>query len=484
MEIALAVVSVDTFVSDFSSELRERNAAIFAGAGLSVNAGFVDWKGLLRPLATELGLDVEREHDLVRIAQYNVNHHGSNRHDLTQAILNGFARKEASVTENHRILARLPIATYWTTNYDPCIEQGLKESGKLPDVKHSPQQLLQTLHGRDAVVYKMHGDYQDPAHAVLCKEDYERYSIDRGDFLTALAGDLLSKTFLFIGFSFSDPNLDHVLGRLYTRHGSNQRKHFCFVRKESAEPTDKPGDFEYRKAKQDLFIRDLGRYNIRAVLVDAYEEITRVLAMVESRHKSKTVFVSGAAHEYGNRFSRADALAFVHKLGSSLIDRDFRVVTGLGLGIGSTVVDGALQQIYHKQRRSLTDQLVIRPFPQSLAGQQLWTAYRHDMLDFAGLAIFMFGNKLASDPPVITDSNGVLEEFEIAHGKGIHVLPLGFTEYVSRQLYERVSGRFDTFYPRATTRFRQLFPLLGDGNRTLDEQLKTTIDALTELQRM
>jgi len=479
----MATVKVDKFVNDFTMELAEQNVAIFAGAGLSVPAGFVDWKGLLQPLALELGLDVEREHDLVRLAQYSVNHHSSNRNDLTQAILNGFSQREAQITENHRILARLPIATYWTTNYDGCIETALLESGKRPDVKHAPSQLLQTLHGRDAIVYKMHGDYQDAAHAVLCKEDYERYHIDRADFLTALAGDLLSKTFLFIGFSFADPNLDYVLGRMYTRHGHNQRKHYCFVRRESSQKDDKPGDLEYRLAKQDLFIRDLSRYNIRAVLVDEYDEITGVLRAIESRHKSRTVFVSGAAHDYG-RFSAADALSFVHKLSSGLVEHDFRIVTGLGVGIGSTVIDGALHRIYHVQRRRLTDQLVLRPFPQSPMGKALWTAYRQDMLDFAGLALFMFGNKLEGTPPSVVSSNGMMEEFDIAHSKGVRVLPLGFTEFVSRDLYERVKASFGTFYPKATHAFKHHFDLLGDPSRTLDEQLKTTIEALVELRKI
>ncbi|WP_129779442.1 SIR2 family protein [Peristeroidobacter soli] len=480
----MAIVSLESFIEDFSSELRDRNAAIFAGAGLSVDAGFVNWKGLLRPLAVELGLDVDREHDLVRIAQYHVNHHDSNRHDLTQAVLNKFAEKEARVTENHRILARLPIQTFWTTNYDSCIEQALRAAGKNPDVKHDPKQLPHTLHGRGAIVYKMHGDHSHPSETILCKEDYERYPVSHGDFLTALAGDLLSKTFLFVGFSFSDPNLDYVLGRLYTRHGRNQRKHYCFVKKESAEAADAPGDLEYRVAKQELFIRDLGRYNIRAVVIDAYEDITRVLSLVENRYKSKTVFVSGAAHEYG-ALSERDALGFVHSLGKTLIDRDFRIVTGLGLGVGSTIVDGALQQIYQVQRRSLTDQLLIRPFPQSVTGKMLWTSYRHDMLAYAGLAVFMFGNKLEGGAtPSVVDSNGMIEEFEIACAKGTRVLPLGFTGYVARQLYEKVFASFGAYYPTATTAFKQQFRHLGDTTRTLTEQLTTTVDALVELQKM
>lgn len=479
----MAVISIDRFVEDFTKELQERNVAIFGGAGLSVPAGFVDWKGLLKPLADELQLDVEREQDLVRVAQYHVNHH-QNRSDLSDAILNGFSRVAVQVTENHRILARLPIDTYWTTNYDTMIEDALRLSGKLPDVKHMPEHLLHTLHGRDAIVYKMHGHFEDPTNAVLCKEDYETYHLKRGDFLTALAGDLLSKMFLFIGFSFSDPNMDYVLARLYTRHGKNQRKHFCFLRKEMARPKDGPGDLEYRQAKQEFYIRDLERYNIRAVMVNTYDEVTDVLRMIESRHKSKTIFVSGAAHEYGSKFSVDEALEFVHKLSMDLVAKDFHLVTGLGVGIGSTVVDGALQQIYRVQKRRLTDQLIIRPFPQSLEGKQLWTAYRNDMLNFAGLAIFMFGNKFEVKANEVVPSNGVIEEFEIALEKGIKVLPLGFTEYVARELYERVKNNFSFYYPKSTNEFQTQFALLGDGSRTLDEQRKTIGNALVELQRM
>jgi hypothetical protein len=479
----MAIVPINLFVEDYSNALRQGTAAIFAGAGLSVSAGYVDWKGLLKPLADELSLSVEREHDLVKVAQYHVNHH-SNRNDLARAILNEFSTRKARVTDNHRILARLPISVYWTTNYDATIEQSLRDAGKVVEIKHHQDHLVQTLNGREAIVYKMHGDYQHAADAVLAKEDYERYHLTRGDFLTALAGDLLSKTFLFIGFSFSDPNMDYVLSRMYTRHGRNQNKHYCLVRRESQQAGEPVEEFTYRKAKQDYFVRDLERYNIRVVMVDSYDQITDVLRAIEARFKSKTVFVSGAAHDYGSQCTSAEALDFVHKLSHELVARDFRLVTGLGVGIGSTVVDGALQQIYRVQRRSLKDQLVIRPFPQTVAGQALWKGYREDMLDFAGMAVFMFGNKLDGDPPNIVPSSGVVEEFDIAHSKGIKVLPLGFTEFVARELHDRVKANFATYYPRATSAFHTQFSLLGDASRNMAEQLQTTLDALNELERM
>ncbi len=476
----MATVSIERFLEDFSKELLQKNTAIFAGAGLSVPAGFVDWKGLLRPLAEEISLDVDREHDLVKVAQYHVNAH-SNRSDISNAVLNEFSTRTASITINHKILSRLPISSYWTTNYDPIIENALRESGKIADVKHSPEHLVHTLQGRDVVVYKMHGDYQNPVNAVICKEDYERYHLTRGDFLTALAGDLLSKMFLFIGFSFTDPNMDYVLSRLHTRYGQNQRKHYCIVRKES--PNDNAScDFNYRKARQDHFVRDLERYNIRAVMVDSYDQITDILLRLEGKFKSKTIFVSGAAHDYGN-YSAEEALNFVHKLSSSLISKDYKIVTGLGLGIGSTIIDGALQNIYHIQKKSFQDQIIIRPFPQSSDGKKLWREYRDDMLNFAGISIFMFGNK-NDDSGGIIELNGMIEEFDISVSKGIKVLPLGFTGFAAKKLYEKVKNNLNNFYPNAPSSFKEIYNHLGDDEITLDEQLRNIIIALSQIEKI
>ena len=45
-----------TFLKEYIKAIRDGNAAVFAGAGLSRPSGFVDWKELLRPLAEEIGL--------------------------------------------------------------------------------------------------------------------------------------------------------------------------------------------------------------------------------------------------------------------------------------------------------------------------------------------------------------------------------------------------------------------------------------------
>ena len=136
-------ISDSTFIREYTRELHNRNAAVFGGAGLSMDSGYVDWKGLLRDIIQDLGLDPDKEHDLVTLAQYHCNRAGGNKTQLTETILNHFATTKTP-TQNHRVLARLPIHTYWTTNYDKLIEKALEDAKKVPDVKYTLKQLSVT----------------------------------------------------------------------------------------------------------------------------------------------------------------------------------------------------------------------------------------------------------------------------------------------------------------------------------------------------
>ena len=474
----IKLVTIESFVKKFSREVENQNAAIFAGAGLSIDAGFVNWPELLREIADDLKLSVDKEHDLVSLAQYHLNERGSNRDGLNRAIIEHFLC-EATVTENHRILARLPITSYWTTNYDGLLEKSLKEAGKVPDVKHTKDHLPRTVPNRDAVVYKMHGDAESPNDAVIAKDDYETYMQKRGPFVTALAGELVSKTFLFLGFSFADPNLDHILGRIRSELGNSQRTHYCILKLEEPLPDDAPGEFEYRKVKQEHFIKDLQqRYNIQTVLINSYAQITDILRQIELVHKQKTVFVSGAADDY-SPWDESDALELCANIAALLIKNKFRIVNGLGLGIGSAIVEGALREIYRNQRAKLTDQLQIRPFPQSDDAKLLWTQYRNDMLDYAGVAIFLFGNKITDDGLML--SNGMREEFDIAVGKGVLPIPLGFTGSMAEELWKEVTIDFDKFFPPQFAALKAYIFELGDKSKANSEHLKTLEDLLKSL---
>ena len=167
---------ISTFLTDFSTAITEGYAAIFAGAGLSRSCGYTNWKELIKPFADDVSLDINKESDLIEITQYYVNKKRS-RSSINQKIMSEFT-KNVQLNDNILILTRLPITTYWTTNYDRLIEEGLQKNNRRVDVKIDQESLAQSLPDRDAILYKMHGDVMNPAKAVLTKDDYEKYEID------------------------------------------------------------------------------------------------------------------------------------------------------------------------------------------------------------------------------------------------------------------------------------------------------------------
>ena len=470
---------IELFIQDYLKEIREDNAAIFAGAGLSAPAGFVNWRDLLRPIAEELRLDVDREHDLVALAQYHCNENGGHRHKLNQLLIEQFT-VGAIPTDNHRILARIPISTYWTTNYDRLIETALKDTGKIADVKYVTEQLATTKSRRDAVVYKMHGDVEHPHDAVLIKDDYEKYHMKRGAFINALSGDLVSKTFLFIGFSFTDPNLDYVLSRVRVNFRENQRQHYCIFKRRTKQSDESDAEFENAQIKQRLAIADLKRFNIKTLLIDEYSQVTAILARIERQYRQRTIFISGSAEEYGT-WTKADTEEFLRDLSRALVQQGFRIATGVGLGVGDAVITGAIEEVFRARTGHIEDSLIMRPFPRANSDpavrKQLWESYRQELISSAGICLLVLGNKKAGVDIVLAD--GVRREFEIAVDHGLSVVPIGATGYMARELWNQVAGAIETYYPGKNGDLKGKFDQLGSEVEKPAELISRILDFIT-----
>lgn len=468
---------IESFINEFLKELEEDNTAIFAGAGLSVASGHVNWAGLVKDFAEELGLDVSKEIDLIALVQYHLNANANNRHQLNQKIANEFHHgKEPN--ENHRILAKLPIGTYWTTNYDKLIEKALETQNKIVDIKYVEKHLSTSIHGRKAVVYKMHGDVDHPDDAILSKDDYEKYYKSHPTFLNALAGDLVSKTFLFLGFSFTDPNLEFVLSRIRVTHTNYQRRHYAIFKQVSQEKDESDTDFNYRKVKQELFIQDLLRFNVKVLLVDKYPEITVILKEIENRYKRKTIYISGSAHEYG-RWGQSVSENFITSVSKSLVGNGNKIVSGFGLGVGSFVINGVLEEVYMNKKENLDDQLLLRPFPQGESLEHLWPAYREDMISYSGISVFIYGNKTKDGKVVLAD--GVRKEFEIAKKQNVLLVPVGATGFMAKELYEEVLADFANYF--GSDKFLDDFKELGDENKSPEELINSLLNFIDRITK-
>lgn len=466
-------ISREQFLQDYGEAIAHGYAAVFAGAGLSKGSGYSDWKGLLKEFAEELGLDLEIETDLVAVAQYHITASEQKRNRLHQKLVDEFSTA-VQLSPAHRILAELPIRTYWTSNYDDLVEAALKDAKRKIDVKRSSAALPLTGKDADAIVYKLHGDLGDPETIIITRDDYEEYERKFPGFFTQLRADLTSKTFLFVGFSFSDPHLDFILTQLKRDFGEHMRRHFAILRRESRSGRTKK-QYEYALNRQRLRVRDLQRYNISTLLIDDYDEIPEVLRLLRLRYLRRQVFVSGAAHDFSPR-GETWIEEFAFNFGKALIDRGYNLVSGLGVDVGRSVMSGALDELYRQVDPRIDQRLLLRPFPTQKAA---YTKHRELMLATVGFAVFISGNKLDGSGNAV-ESAGVIEEYELARRADVYPLPVGSTGWAAARLWQQVHEEFVSIFPPGTP--EPAFDVLNDARASTDQVIKALFDLMQFVQ--
>lgn len=469
------------FIKRYAQALGSGDVAVFVGAGLSRAAGFVDWRTLLRDIASDLHLDVDRETDLIAIAQYHLNEKRS-RGRLNQVIVDELAGS-AAPTRSHSILARLPIPTVWTTNYDQILERSFEDAGKIVDLKLTQENLAHAKRGRDVVLYKMHGCVTQPHAAVVTKDDYEQYAMKRTLFVESLKGDLIARTFLFLGFSFTDPNIDYILSRVRVLLGTNVREHFCIMR--APQRPDRlvgrrKAEYEYERRSTTLRQADLLRFGIETIWVDDFSHVEPLLATLSSFIHRKTVFVSGTAHDpspLGR--TRLDDLA--REIGIRLIDERYNLVSGFGLGLGEECVVGALRALYGIPKGSDLERLVVRPLPGvERANQQAQnTRHREDLIARSGVVVVVAGNRAQTDG--IGISPGVLEEVEIGLRERKCIIPIGATGHAARKVWDRASANPERFLPGI--KGNKELAVLGDSSATNEQLLNALFRLLAKAEK-
>lgn len=483
----MSLISKAEFLRNFSKAILEDEAALFVGAGVSVGAGFVDWRGLLREIADDLKLKVDEEHDLIAVAQYEFNKN-QNRARLNRKIVEEF-RDRATLSEAHRAIARLPIDTIWTTNYDRMLEKAYADEAKVVDVKHSIGNLLRRTPYADVLLYKMHGDVEHPDEAVLIKDDYERYQLKRELFSNRLQGDLTWRQFLFLGFSFTDPNIYYVFSRLrclLEQSAQNQPARYCILRKPSKPKkgaknyTALRAAFDRDKRLLPHRVADLARFNIDVVLIDDYAEITELLRALVAIVCTKNVFVSGSAHDF-NPVGRDRLEKFGRKLGAAIIERGYNLVSGFGLGISGSCIIGAHEQVKLSNAGKLGQRLRLHPFPQNFTDaaerKRRYTEIRTELTQSSGVSIFIAGNKLDATSGKVVSADGLMEEFELAKANRHVLIPIPATGWAAAEIWKQMRTQMEQFHRAA--KVRKHFTVLSDVSKSDDDWI-TAIFAIIE----
>jgi len=380
--------------------------------------------------------------------------------------------------DNMEVLASMPIIRYWTTNYDSIIEDTLREKGKKVDVITNQLQFKYHSPERDAVVFKMHGDKELPDKAVLCKDDYEKYDEDRIIFTQGLMMDLISNTFLFIGFSFSDPNLDRIISVVRRSFkGETLKKHYCFLRDIRLEDYLRL-DIDFDRAKeqyiqdknaQEYKIEYMRNYGIETILIDEFEQITQMLKYMRDRLKLNSIFISGGLNsnkpnDYGefqmvHRGNIGKAEMFIMDLSNTLIEKKYKLVTGFGVGVGNYVVAGAYRNREVDNQTKFEDRVYIQPIISVEDDRiDIKNKIRKELLEKCGIVIFIFGK---SDPNIereFFEKDGTYLEYNISNKMEKIVIPIGATGFTSRIIYNEEKSQW--------LEQKKIYQALGD--KTID----------------
>ena len=463
------------FVQRWSESLERGSASVFIGAGLSMQAGYPSWKTLLKDIAKELDLDIDDEHDLAAVAQYSINRAVGKRNQIAAVIAREFPPKPDAPAA-FRTLARLPLRHVWTTNYDTLAETAWRNERKYLNVKSRNEDLGIDPPTAHAILYKMHGTVDHPTDVVIAKDDYELYRLSRPGFLQILNGHFVGKQILFVGFSFTDPNVAHLFGTIRESFRADGPEHYAIVRRPSL--NGKGGKakarFKTDTVRHRLWVDDLQRYGIRCVEIDEFAEVEAILEEVETRLARRSVFVSGSfpPDDMPARSSDRKLIEEVATgVGRLAVERKKRLVSGFGLVVGGAVVAGALGIAMMEDLPNFEKIILLRPFPldapPGLDPATFAAQYRDGMLRQAGISVFIGGEKLnvSSGGTGFVTADGVLQEFEAATKLRHAIIPVGATGGASREIWRQVDAKFGMFWPDSA---RATFSRLNDTS--LDAQ--------------
>ena len=206
-------------MDELISAIKNRNAILFAGAGVSMSVGLPSWRTLVEHIAKEIHLDLgafgEPEINHLTLAEF---------YRITQGSigpLRSWMDRNWTIPDDalkgsrvHELICRLDFPIIYTTNFDRNLERAFelrdKDFVKIVNAKD----IARIREGVPQIV-KYHGDFDDDKSIVIAETDY----LDRLSFESPLdikfRSDALGKTILFIGYSMTDLNIRCLLHRLW-----------------------------------------------------------------------------------------------------------------------------------------------------------------------------------------------------------------------------------------------------------------------------
>lgn len=393
------------FIKKFADKCKTYSAAVFLGAGMSVDAGLPSWKQLFQPLAEELKIDIENtSYQIYDIAQFYANTFGKN--ELYKRIgyeINRVLESSDALDQ----LSYMQCNSFWTTNFDSVLESNLSDKGKITNVINKEADLISCDLTKNINIFKMNGDIRDIQNATVTKSDLEKYADNHNYLLSFFKRELITKTFLFLGYSFTDSLVLPCVSELGRAFSNNQPHHYTILKKVDSH--------EFYN-----FVDDLEkRYQIDVVLIDDYNEIKEILMLINFYTHQRNVFISGSYYSPDDNPILDEINDICKAITKILYTNNFTIINGYGYKIGYYIAAEATRMMIEENVTDFRNHLKMYPFDEHLTPKGK-TKHREFMISQANVCIFMYGSG--------NGGGGMMEEYEIAkRGANKIIIPLGST---------------------------------------------------------
>lgn len=234
-------------IKDIKRAQENNQLVVFVGAGVSKNSNVPTWWELIKTIAEKIKYtkcdtcncrDKDKtcpddscenryaftQEEFLRIPEYFYQQHKAEGdetyYDLIHETLRGGSGPNAIDDEIFNLLPHHII----TTNYDSLLEDSLSVNSQLYAVVSQDSDLLSKAN--DRYLIKMHGDLEKKDTIVLKESDYIDYEQKHPLISTFIRSLLVNHTFVFLGYSLNDYNLNLIIGWInYFRkmHGIENR---------------------------------------------------------------------------------------------------------------------------------------------------------------------------------------------------------------------------------------------------------------------
>ena len=212
------ILTMNDAIRELKEQYSVQRLIPFIGAGFSIPLDLPSWKQLIIDLGKDLGYadDLYLLHgNYQQLAEYGKLVDEKKWNAFIQKMRVGFDSRESNerrkISKQHLSLSELKVNTIYTTNYDPHIERAFEDKGKKVKTIITLKDFIQPdKENYDLEVIKFHGCLTEQDSIILTENQYYKRMELEHPLDQRLRSDALSNSFLFIGYSFDDPNIRYI----------------------------------------------------------------------------------------------------------------------------------------------------------------------------------------------------------------------------------------------------------------------------------